>query len=151
MKPQEAALLLDSPGGNLERRMEAMMKVRQFPWRRGRKRGGLVVCFFPEVWKVERERKGKGKEKTYQISSYHRPSSSGIIDKQDTAELSNNGNNRRDALVFERLAPGDSNLRENRRRVVLNCRDASHLHGSLNRHGEEQSAEGGSVSEEFDV
>lgn len=38
MKPQEAALLLDSPGGNLERRMEAMMKVRQFPWRRGRKR-----------------------------------------------------------------------------------------------------------------
>lgn len=46
MKPQEAALLLDSPGGNLERRMEAMIKVRQFPWRRGRKKGVLVVCFF---------------------------------------------------------------------------------------------------------
>lgn len=151
MKPQEAALLLDSPGGNLERRMEAMMKVRQFPWRRGIKRGGLVVCFFFQDVESGKLWKGKGKEETYQISSYHRPSSSGIIDKQDTAELSNNGNNRRDALVFERLAPGDSNLRENRRRVVLNCRDASHLHGSLNRHGEEQSAEGGSVSEEFDV
>lgn len=60
MKPQEAALLLDSPGGNLERRMEAMMKVRQFPWRRGRKRGGLVVCFyFSEMWKVESCEKGK--------------------------------------------------------------------------------------------
>lgn len=63
MKPQEAALLLDSPGGNLERRMEAMMKVRQFPWRGGEEREYQLYVFFSEMWKVESCGKGKEKKK----------------------------------------------------------------------------------------
>lgn len=136
MKPQEAAWLLVLPGGNSAIKTQAMRKQ-------------TCGCNVSTVFESSKEMKMS--YHVDKVAGNQWTSSSKLVDEQNTACLSKQGNDVVDGLVFESIGLADTNLSINRRRIILNCRDSGHLDRSLKSAGNEESAERRSVGEELDV
>lgn len=54
-----------------------------------------------------------------QIASDHGPAASSVVDEEDAAELSDDGDDGADALVFEGVGAGDADLLENFRTSIV--------------------------------
>ena len=61
------------------------------------------------------------------VAQYERPTTASLVDEEDGAELSDQRNDRVDALIFERVVAGDANLSIDCDRIILDCRDTCHL------------------------
>lgn len=86
-----------------------------------------------------------------QIPPNQRPSSPQLVDKNHSTRLSKQSNNIINRLILQRITTTDPNRSIYSHGVILNGRDARHLHGRLESARDEESAEGGYVSEELHV
>lgn len=85
--------------------------------------GRRIVVTFSGRELGEQNRGDDERDTIPEIASNHRPSASGVVDEEDTAELSHDGDDRADALVLEGVRPGDSDLGEDVGGVVLDGGD----------------------------
>ena len=69
------------------------------------------------------------------------PATTCVVDEQHAEELSDQGDDGADTLVFEGVIYCDAHLSVDNGRVVLNGRDTSHLDGRLEGAAQEKAAE----------
>lgn len=100
-----------------------------------------------DLYKLVKGRTGRRQGVTYkedtvnQIANDLRPATTSLVNEQQTAELSNNSENRADALILESIVGGNTNLLENRSTKVLNSTDTRHLASGLDRARQEKATE----------
>jgi len=92
----------------------------------------------------------EGKASDEITANLHLPAADGV-DEEEEDELRDFSNGRIDALVEQRLARGDADLREDCRREVLDRGNTRHLAGGLDGAGEDDAARVGLVLEELFV
>lgn len=85
------------------------------------------------------------------IAADHRPPATDLVDEQDTAQLRDQSQYRRDTLVLQRVVRLDAHVREDSWRVVLDRGYAGHLDTSLNGADEHETAEGRLVLEQLHI
>ena len=101
-------------------------------------------------WEHCQEDGSEDEEETVEeVATDQSPSATGPVNEPDTSGLGKKSEDRADTLVLERVGRGDTNLLEDGDTVVLDCRNTSHLHGSLNGADEHQATQRRPVGEEL--
>ena len=88
----------------------------------------------------EAREKNSGDDKCDHVSEIakdERPAAAGVVDEKNAKELSDQGYDAADSLIFERIVGRYANFGEDSGRIILDGGNTSHLSGSLDGDAEE--------------